>query len=110
MADRIDALLAVVPQYQGLQPVATRLAGGLTNAIYKVDVGDESHVLRVLAKSTELLGINRDHEHACTQAAAKLGIGPEVVHYSLDDGILIVRFAPGKRASPRYTVPSRSKT
>lgn len=99
MTDPIQALLDKVPQYRGQNPTATRLTGGLTNSNYRVEVDGETHVLRVLSRSTELLGINRDHEHACTRTAAELGIGPEVIHYSLDDGILVVRFATEKAIS-----------
>ncbi len=99
MTDPIHALLAAVPQYRGRNPTATRLTGGLTNPIFRIEVDGESHVLRVLSKSTELLGINRDHEHACTRTAAELGIGPDVIHYALEDGILVVRFAAEKAVS-----------
>ena len=99
MDDQISHLLKKVPQWKGLQPTATPLSGGITNQNFRVDVDNESFVLRVCSTSTDPLGINRDHEFACTKTVAELGIGPEVIHYSPDDGILVARFIEGKPVS-----------
>ena len=76
MDDQISHLLEKVPQWKGLQPTATPLSGGITNQNFRVDVDNESFVLRVCSTSTDPLGINRDHEFACTKTVAELGIGP----------------------------------
>jgi thiamine kinase-like enzyme len=88
---------ALVEQlWPGEQAVVEPLGGGITNHNFKVDVGGESYVLRVGGKDTELLGIDREHEHAATRAAAELGIGPEVVAFV--DGCLVTRFVGGRVA------------
>ena len=47
------------------------LGGGITNRNFKVDALDGAEVvLRIGGKDTELLGIDRDNEHAATQRAA----------------------------------------
>jgi thiamine kinase-like enzyme len=72
------------------------LGGGITNHNFKVDVAGESYVLRVGGKDTELLGIDRAHEHAATRVAAELGIGPDVVAFV--EGCLVTRFVEGDPA------------
>ena len=57
------------------------LGGGITNHNLRVDVDGEHFVLRVAGKDTNLLGIDRMVELAATEAAAALGIGPEVVFF-----------------------------
>ena len=54
------------------------LGGGITNRNFKVSVGGETFVLRIGGKDTELLGIDRDAEHAASRIAAGLGLAPEV--------------------------------
>jgi thiamine kinase-like enzyme len=76
------------------------LGGGITNHNFKVEVGDESFVLRIGGKDTELLGIDRDVEHAASVAAAELGVGPEVVAFVEPEGYLVTRFLEGRPIPP----------
>jgi thiamine kinase-like enzyme len=76
------------------------LGGGITNHNLKVDVGGERFVLRVAGKGTNLLGIDRVVELAATEAAAALGIGPEVVQFVEPEGWLVTRFIEGEIPSP----------
>jgi len=71
------------------------LGGGITNHNLKVDVDGERFVLRVAGKDTNLLGIDRGVELAATEAAAALGIGPDVVAFVEPDGWLVTRFVDG---------------
>jgi thiamine kinase-like enzyme len=72
------------------------LGGGITNRNFKVTLVDGAHVvLRVGGKDTELLGIDRDNEHAATRAAAEAGLAPEVVAFVEPEGYLVTRFVDG---------------
>jgi len=71
------------------------LGGGITNHNLKVDVHGELFVLRVAGKDTSLLGIDRSVELAATEAAAALGVGPEVVEFVEPEGWLVTRFIEG---------------
>jgi thiamine kinase-like enzyme len=71
------------------------LGGGITNHNLKVEVDGEAYVLRVAGKDTSLLGIDRSVELAATQAAASVGIGPEVVTFVEPEGWLVTRFLDG---------------
>ncbi|HEY6112628.1 MAG TPA: phosphotransferase [Gaiellaceae bacterium] len=72
------------------------LGGGITNHNLRVDVDGAHFVLRVAGKDTNLLGIDRTVELAATEAAAALGIGPEVVFFVEPEGWLVTRFVEGE--------------
>jgi thiamine kinase-like enzyme len=76
------------------------LGGGITNHNLKVVVGGETFVLRVAGRDTGLLGIDRQVELAATEAAAALGIGPEVVDFVEPEGWLVTRFVEGETPPP----------
>ncbi|MGH3137851.1 MAG: phosphotransferase [Gaiellaceae bacterium] len=72
------------------------LGGGITNHNLKVEVDGERYVLRVAGKDTNLLGIDRSVELAATEAAAAVGVGPEVVAFVEPEGWLVTRFVEGE--------------
>jgi hypothetical protein len=74
------------------------LRGGITNHNFKVMRGSEAFVLRIAGADTKLLGIDREAEHAAAQAAAEVGVGPEVVDFV--EGSLITRFVEGRPVPP----------
>jgi thiamine kinase-like enzyme len=74
------------------------LGGGITNHNYLVDVGGERLVLRIAGADTELLGIDREAERVAAEAAAEVGVGPEVVDFV--EGCLITRFVEGRPVPP----------
>jgi thiamine kinase-like enzyme len=80
------------------EPLA--LAGGITNRNYRVVMGGEDYVLRICGKDTAVLGIDRDAECAATMAAARIGVGPEVVVYRPDLQVLVTRWVQGRPATP----------
>jgi thiamine kinase-like enzyme len=90
----VDALVERI--WPGAGAVVEPLGGGITNHNVKVEDGGEAFVLRVGGKDTELLGIDREHEHEATQMAAELGVGPEVVAFV--EGCLVTRFVAGAPA------------
>jgi thiamine kinase-like enzyme len=93
----LDELEPVLGE-RGSEPLA--LAGGITNRNYRVVMGGEDYVLRICGKDTAVLGIDRDAECAATMAAARLGVGPEVVVYRPDLQVLVTRWVQGRPATP----------
>ena len=83
------------------------LGGGITNHNLKVEVDGEYFVLRVAGKDTNLLGIDRTVELAATEAAAALGIGPEVVAFVEPEGWLVTGFVEG--ATPTSGADARAR-
>ncbi len=93
----IDEAIARVPQWQGMRPGSVgRLAGGITNLNYRVEVGEDTFVLSIAGTGTGTLGVDRTRAYGCTRIAGDLGIGPEVVCFLPDDGILVTRFISGR--------------
>ena len=71
------------------------LGGGITNHNFRVDVGDETFVLRIGGQDTQLLGIERFAEHAASLVAAELELAPEVVTFLEPEGYLVTRYVDG---------------
>jgi thiamine kinase-like enzyme len=93
MDQRLEAIIARVPGWQGASDLTVRpLGGGITNENYRVDCQGESFVLRLAGANSELLGINRQNEVAANRAAAAIGVAPQVVAFLPLEGILITRF------------------
>jgi thiamine kinase-like enzyme len=72
------------------------LGGGITNRNFKVSLDGEAFVLRIGGKDTELLGIDREAEHAASRVAAGLGLAPEVVAFVEPEGYLVTRYVEGE--------------
>ncbi len=92
-----DQVIQRIPAWCGKPYEAALLGGGLTNQNYRVDVDGESFVVRICGHDTELLGINRQHEHACNVIAAEVGIAPEVIAFFPDLGSIVTRFVRGSK-------------
>ena len=89
-------LIQLIPELRGRSLAVSPLNGGLTNHNYRIDADGQSYVLRVAGKGTALLGIDRGCEVACSRAAAKLGVGPEVIAYLPEHEAMVRRFVPGR--------------
>lgn len=71
------------------------LTGGITNRNYRVTLGGEDLVLRILGAGGDALGIDRATERQAGERAAALGIGPELVAFLPEHHCLVSRFVPG---------------
>ena len=90
----IDPIVARV--WPGGADAVEPLGGGITNRNFKVTAGGDAFVLRIGGNDTGLLGIDRQVEHTASLAAARLGIGPEVVAFLEPEGYLVTRFVEGE--------------
>jgi thiamine kinase-like enzyme len=101
MALSIEEAIARVPLLaQAANLNSTFLDGGITNQNYRVDSAEGSFVIRIGGANTELLGINRLDEYAAHQAAAGIGLAPEIVYFIEPEGYLVTRFIPGHPLPP----------
>jgi thiamine kinase-like enzyme len=88
----IDAVQAQLGELRaGPEP----LGGGITNHNWRARFGDLEVVLRVAGRKTDLLGIDRGAERAATEAAAALGLAPEVLLFVPEHNCLVTRFVTG---------------
>jgi thiamine kinase-like enzyme len=97
---RIEALLQLVPALVGRETSITPLAGGITNRNFRVDADGRSFVLSIGGEHTELLGIDRKVEYECSLAAARSGLGPEVIAFLPEYRALVTRFVDGSVLAP----------
>lgn len=88
----LAAVVAAMPAWAGSDVRAEVLGGGITNRNFRVEIGDETFVVRLSGKDTELLGIDRDAERLATQAAHEVGVAPEVVAFLPERRALVTRF------------------
>lgn len=91
----LDRLAVLAGRSWHAQP----LSGGLTNTNLRVTTTDGLEpaldlVARCSHPGAELLGIDRDAEHANTVAAAEAGVGAPVVERA--PGMLVIGFLPGR--------------
>ena len=97
----VEEVIARIPMWRDASDVQiSLLRGGITNLNYRVDVGNESFVLRISGDKTELLGINREYECRTQQLAAEAEIAPEVVYFLMPEGYLVTRFIKGRAVPP----------
>jgi thiamine kinase-like enzyme len=98
--EQIDLILDRVPTLRGQERFVIPLRGGITNQNYLVDTDNKSFVLRIGSDNTELLGIDRSVEYACSLAAAELGVGTEVIDFLPEFGSIVMGFARGRLLRP----------
>jgi thiamine kinase-like enzyme len=97
----VEEIIARVPMWQNARDIkVSSLEGGITNRNFRVDVGGQSFHLRLAGENTEMLGIDREHEHHANKLAGELGIGPEVVYFIRPEGYLVTRFIEGRPIPP----------
>ncbi len=92
----LRALLARVPGWADAPDLRLERLEGLTNLNYAVTVHGECFVLRVSGPNAAWLGIDREAEREALAAAARSGLGAEVVAYLLPEGHLVTRFIEGR--------------
>jgi len=97
----LEQAIARIPGWDDPGLKVTPLGGGITNHNFRVDVGGESFVLRLVGENTDLLGIDREAEYAANRAAAAAGVAPEVVHFLRPEGCLVTRFIDGRAIEPQ---------
>lgn len=96
----IERLLESIPSLRGKRRTIAPLPGGITNRNFLVTAAGESLVVRVPGSKTELLGIDRTREHACTLMAMHAGIGPEVIAFLPEHALQVTRFVQGRVLEP----------
>ena len=92
-----DAVLSRLPALAGQRRRLRRLEGGLTNRNFHVvtDSGAQ-YVARFSSAKSTLLAIDRVAEFTNSRIAASVGVGPAVVEFAPDDGVLVVEWINAK--------------
>jgi thiamine kinase-like enzyme len=96
-AELAAALAALEPELGRAESEPVALDGGITNRNFRLTIGGRDVVVRLPGKDTELLGIDREAERAATEAAAAVGVGPEVVAFRTEPLCLVTQFITGRQ-------------
>jgi thiamine kinase-like enzyme len=91
----VDAVLDRFPELARPRQIE-ELPGGLTNRNYRVTTNSGRFVARFWSLDTALLAIDRDAEHYNALVAAEGGVGPTVIGYRPEDGVLVISWLDGK--------------
>jgi thiamine kinase-like enzyme len=93
----LDAALRRLPRFSSETWQVEPLAGGLTNRIYKVVPSAGAPVVaRLSSGKSGLLAIDRLAECHNAEAAARAGVGPEIVLCEPGEGIAVVQWIDGR--------------
>ena len=75
----IEQVIGAIPDWAGAVVTAERIAAGLTNTNWRVEVNGTPYFARIPGADTELLAVDRGNEIHNTIAAAQAGVAPRVV-------------------------------
>ena len=75
----IEQVIEAVPALAGGAVAVERIAAGLTNTNYRVEVDGTPFFVRIPGAATDLLAVDRSNELFNTRAAAEAGVAPRVV-------------------------------
>jgi thiamine kinase-like enzyme len=92
----IDEVIAGVPAWAGRDVRAESIDGGLTNANYRLVVGDEQFCVRIPGRDSSLLAVDRREEHLNTLAAAEAGVGAQVRYTVGDEPVMVLEWITGE--------------
>jgi thiamine kinase-like enzyme len=95
----IEQVIAAVPEWAGRTVTAERIAAGLTNTNYRVEVDGTPLFVRIPGAATELLAVDRANELHNTRAAAAAGVAPRVVHAIPAWDVFILEWLPARTMS-----------
>jgi thiamine kinase-like enzyme len=95
----IEQVIAAIPDWAGRSVTAERIAAGLTNTNYRVDVEDKPCFVRIPGAATELLAVNRGNELHNTRAAAEAGVAPRVLHSLPDWDVFVLDWLSARTMS-----------
>jgi thiamine kinase-like enzyme len=97
--EQLEQLFDQIPVLSGRPRSLEELSGGLTNRNVKVTTPDGEFVARCTDTNADMLGIDRDVEHANSRAAEEAGVGAPVLDYRPDLGVLVIGYLPGRTLS-----------
>lgn len=109
-ATQVMDALRKAPGFEAVTSVdsITRL-GGLTNLVYRVDIGERSVIVRIPGDGTEAY-IDRAVEAHNAYAAARAGVSPEVVYVDPASGLMITQTVPNIETMTPDLFESRTRS
>lgn len=92
-----ERALELVPEWKGVGAISLEpMLGGRTNSSYRVNVDDDTYVLRINAANGPSLGIDYEREYEILQHVFRGDIGPEPIFFAPEQGVLVTRYVAGE--------------
>ena len=88
----IEQVIEAVPALTGGAVAVERIAAGLTNTNYRVEVDGTPFFVRIPGAATDLLAVDRENELHNTRAAAEAGVAPRVVDSIPDWDVFVLEW------------------
>ena len=95
----IEQVVKAVDAWRGRSVAIEPLTGGLTNINFAVTVDGQRMFVRVPGADTSILAVDRTNESHNTLAAARTGIGAQVLHALPEHGVLVLEWIDGRTMS-----------
>jgi thiamine kinase len=74
----------------------TALTGGLQNRSWLLTAADAKLVLRMPVHDSGVLGVDRAGERAAIEAAAGIGLAPQLIHFDVTTGMMVSEYVEGR--------------
>jgi thiamine kinase-like enzyme len=97
MTDSIGG--ATTRMWPGSEIHVAKIAAGLTNQNFRVEVDGRPYFVRLPGRSTDLLAVDRQNELHNTRAAAAAGVGPKLVAEDQATGAFALEWIEGRTMS-----------
>jgi thiamine kinase-like enzyme len=102
----IEQVIDAIPAWAGHDLAVERIAAGLTNTNYRVQLDGTPYFVRIPGAATELLAIDRGNELHNTLAAAVAGVAPRVAHALPDLDVFVLDWLSARTMSnPALSAP-----
>jgi thiamine kinase-like enzyme len=95
----IEQVIAGIPAWTGRSIATERIAAGLTNTNWRVEVDGTPYFVRIPGAATELLAVDRRNELYNTRAAAEAGVAPRVAAEVPELGAFALEWVDGTAGS-----------
>ena len=99
MPPTVEQVIAAIPDWGGRAVTAERIAAGLTNTNYRVEVDGTPYFVRIPGAATELLAVDRGNELHNTRAAAAAGVAPRVAYAIPELEVFVLDWLPARTMS-----------
>jgi len=95
----VEEIVDRIQDWKGKKVRIQPLSKGITNRNYRVEVDGKQYFLRIPGKATNLLSVNREHEHYNTDAASNAAVSPKVLYFLQPESVMVLEYITGETMS-----------
>ncbi len=106
--EQVRESLASIAGWDFANAEFTKLPGGVTNQTWLVESTSASCVVRLNSTHAGIIDFDRKCELLAHGNAAEIDIAPEIIHYDLENGVLVTEYLPGRMWDEQDLVSTRN--